>query len=586
LEAVKKSNLDSEGAAAVAASLSKLRSFDAGFQTLVGRYHSIEESKERLEVAGIDLKKRLDALKVVHEQALDRDIAGGGDTEVIAKRTHLVEELLEAEVSLLQASTVFFEFLLDKRLSRVDALGSHLAALVSHLKSADALLSKVGLDQAGLSRDRSALADVLAAVETYRNESAITVRNELRVQADLITTTATLHELEAATVALSARSLDAAHRVKAEAQQAALVLLVAVIALGLLVAAFISRSITKPINQVIVGMSAGADQVTNASGQVSASSQTMAQGASAQATNLEEVSASLEEMAANTKLNADNASQANGMATEAQRSVEQGQGAMGRLVDAMGEIKRSADETAMIIKTIDEIAFQTNLLALNAAVEAARAGEAGKGFAVVAEEVRSLAQRSADAARSTAELIEGAQTNADNGVGVGEEVSTILGAIVSAVSRVTQLIAEVSNASREQAQGIDQVSQAVANLDQVTQSNAASSEESAAAAEELAAQAVELKDMVGTLTNVIGGSGSQAVALVAQAPMVEPQQVPPTLPPRQALPQSTASLRPPATVAPPAASVSAPLQPKAASGGKVVRPEDAIPLDDDDFKDF
>ena len=175
---------------------------------------------------------------------------------------------------------------------------------------------------------------------------------------------------------------------------------------------------------------------------------------------------------------------------------------------AIQKIKASSDETAKIIKTIDEIAFQTNLLALNAAVEAARAGEAGMGFAVVAEEVRNLAMRSAEAAKNTAELIDGSQTNADNGVAVTTEVSEILKEIAVSSQKVKQLIGEVSAASDEQAQGINQVNAAITQMDQVTQSSAANAEESASASEELSSQAVELKNMVDVLVTIVGNTGS------------------------------------------------------------------------------
>ena len=285
--------------------------------------------------------------------------------------------------------------------------------------------------------------------------------------------------------------------------------LIAALVIGVLLAFGITRSITGPVRRVIQGLAQGSDQVSSAANQVSASSQQMAQGASEQASSLEETSASLEEMGSMTRQNADNAEQANGMMREAHDAANQGREAMGRMSEAIFKIKKSSDETAKIIKTIDEIAFQTNLLALNAAVEAARAGDAGKGFAVVAEEVRGLAQRSAEAAKNTSELIAGAQENADNGVGVSEEVGQVLERIAESVEKVTQLIAELSSASGEQAQGIDQINSAMAQIDQVTQSSAASSEEAASASEELSAQATELNDMVMALTRIVGGGNGE-----------------------------------------------------------------------------
>ena len=162
----------------------------------------------------------------------------------------------------------------------------------------------------------------------------------------------------------------------------------------------------------------------------------------------------------------------------------------------MNDIKSSSREIAKIIKVIDEIAFQTNLLALNAAVEAARAGDAGAGFAVVAQEVRSLAQRSAEAARTTATMIEDATTRADRGQQIAARVDGSLGEITSATAEVNAILANILTASTEQAKGIGEVNGAIGELDRVTQQNAGNSEELAAGAEETAAQATSLKGLV------------------------------------------------------------------------------------------
>ncbi|GAB1343859.1 methyl-accepting chemotaxis protein [Gemmatimonas sp.] len=173
---------------------------------------------------------------------------------------------------------------------------------------------------------------------------------------------------------------------------------------------------------------------------------------------------------------------------------------MGRLSKAIDDISKSSDETARIVKTIDEIAFQTNLLALNAAVEAARAGDAGRGFAVVAEEVRSLAIRSAEAAKNTAALIEAAVANAHNGVTFNKEVMAKLDEIDGDVTRVSQVVSEIAEESRNQQEGVRQINAAVDQLNTVTQQAAANAEESAAASEELAGQSTTLTSLVGTFT--------------------------------------------------------------------------------------
>lgn len=285
------------------------------------------------------------------------------------------------------------------------------------------------------------------------------------------------------------------------------------IVLGSLLAFVITHGITKPVNRIIADLTERAEQVAGASGQVSASSQSLAEGSSEQAAAIQETSSSLEEIASMTKHNTGNAQEANGLMNEANQLVASGQDSMGRLSSAIEHIKKSSDETAKIVKTIDEIAFQTNMLALNAAVEAARAGDAGKGFAVVAEEVRNLAQRSAEAARNTAELIEESVNNSERGVGVAEETSKALAAITESTGKVAQLVSQIASASEEQTIGIEQVNSAVAQMDSITQQNAANAEESASASEELNAQAEQLKVVVGDLHVLVGGSGDAGRAM-------------------------------------------------------------------------
>ena len=270
-----------------------------------------------------------------------------------------------------------------------------------------------------------------------------------------------------------------------------------------------ARSISKPINRIITGLTEGADQVNDAAGQVSSASQQLAEGASEQASSLEETSSALEEMAAMTRTNAANAKEANELATQARSAANQGNETMTKLNEAMVAINDSSGQISKIIKVIEEIAFQTNLLALNAAVEAARAGEHGKGFAVVADEVRNLAQRAAQAARETTGLIDDSTNKAKEGTQVAGEVGQALGAIVNDVTKVTDLVDGIAKASDEQAQGVDQVNTAVSQMDKVTQQNASGAEESASAAEELSAQSQAVQGMVNELVAVVGGTSDR-----------------------------------------------------------------------------
>ncbi len=286
---------------------------------------------------------------------------------------------------------------------------------------------------------------------------------------------------------------------------------------GVLIGIFMTRLITKPIETITNGMALGSNQVASASNQVSSSSQSMAEGTSEQAASIEETSSSMEEMASMTAKNAENAKNADELMTEVNIVLNRANQSMQELNESMIEISKAGEETSKIVKTIDEISFQTNLLALNAAVEAARAGEAGAGFAVVADEVRNLAMRAADAAKETAELIEGTINKVSTGSELVANTNQVFGEVAKSAQGVTDLVAEISDATKEQSDGISQVNTALSQIDKVIQQNAANSEESAASAEEMNAQAVQLKTFVHDLERLVSGKKESNKAIHSHA---------------------------------------------------------------------
>jgi methyl-accepting chemotaxis protein len=271
----------------------------------------------------------------------------------------------------------------------------------------------------------------------------------------------------------------------------------------------IVRGTNKVLNKAITEIDEGSAQVAAASSQVSAASNMLAEGASEQAASIEETSSSLEEMSSMTAQNAKSAQDAKALADAMHSAADSSADQMRDMQKAMDAIKESSAGISQIIKTIDEIAFQTNILALNAAVEAARAGEAGAGFAVVAEEVRNLAQRSAQSAKETSAKIEAALRNSDHGVQISAKVAESLNQIVEKARSMNSLVSEIANASNEQDKGITQLTTAVQQMDKVTQANASNAEETASASEELNAHADGLKETVVELVSLVNSNARE-----------------------------------------------------------------------------
>lgn len=338
-----------------------------------------------------------------------------------------------------------------------------------------------------------------------------------------------------------------------------------------LVLLFVVRSIYSVLQRTVRDLRENASQLAGAASQVSSSSQSVSQAASEQAASLEETSASSEEIHSMTRRNAEHAEQATRRTGEASGRILDANRALGQMVVSMNEISNSSNKISKIIKVIDDIAFQTNILALNAAVEAARAGEAGMGFAVVAEEVRNLAQRCAQAAKDTTELIEESIGRATEGKQKLDEVAAAIASVTESANNVKSLVEEVHGGSEQQARGIEQIARAVSRMEQVTQQLAATAQQGAAAGNELNTQAHTVDRIVSGLERLVGAQTGDDHAHPSR-PSHRPNH--PVSPKRQTPAHrgtgNHGTFREPAPI----------------PAGARKSAEAMIPFDDDDFKEF
>jgi len=394
----------------------------------------------------------------------------------------------------------------------LDRLGNVLGTLQERLGSGDGTLPMIRKEVGQLRSDAEPLFRSIAA----RGMS------DVRVQAELV---AFHKRVESCRTALTTLSKGQSDSLRAELDQleaqtrqqrvSGLVVFIVVVSAGMVTAALIvRRSVVNPLLDLSRQLGEETDGVNKAAEEFGSASDSLTKGAAESAATLESSSAALEEISSGTRANANRAQEAKQLAGRARQAADSGSVGMANLQEAMRAIQAASMNIGAIIKTINEIAFQTNILALNAAVEAARAGESGAGFAVVAEEVRALAQRSAQAAKDTSDKIAQATSSSQQGAQFSEKVAAHLGEITARVREVDDLIVQIATASQEQSLGVDQISGSLRQLDGHTQHNATLADETSTSAASLHGQTVRLRAVADAFT-VLAKGGELAVAQMA-----------------------------------------------------------------------
>jgi methyl-accepting chemotaxis protein len=464
---------------------------------------ALDKTRTDLNKFATDFVELMDAYQSDEQNLMRTDITAGANAEKLEDRTLKLELSAHVRTMMNQIRIAVWKFQANRDSTLLQELPAHFVE-IQNCFSQIAMVTTLAQHQQKIKAMQNASESYKAGVEQLTSDWQ--VQNEIAANCSRSGASLAQNAAEIVSAGMkntltiatdSSQSLDKSTYVN-------LVGLLVAVLLGSILAFFTVRGITHVVKDIARRLAAGADQTAAASGQISGASQSLAEGASEQAANLEETSASLEEINSMVKRNAEAADKAKVLASETRLAAEAGTVDMAEMNHAMNDIKTSSDDIGKIIKTIDEIAFQTNILALNAAVEAARAGEAGMGFAVVADEVRNLAQRSAQSAQETSAKIGAAIAKSERGVQISAKVATNFNEIAVKTRQVDQYVGEIATASKEQANGVDQVNIAVTQMDKVTQSNAANAEETASAAEELNAQAKSVQDAVIELERLVG----------------------------------------------------------------------------------